>query len=551
MGADRSRQAFDYVVVGSGFGGGVSAMRLAEKGYRVLVLERGKRFEDKDFPRSNWNIRKFLWLPFLRCFGIQQISLLNGVMVLRWSGVGGGSIAYANVLEIPDDRLFAAPAWRHLADWKSVLMPHYHTAQRMLGVSKNPRLLEADAHLKEIATKMGRADTFRPTNVGVFFGPEGQEVPDPYFGGQGPPRRGCNFCGACMVGCRYNGKNSLPKNYLYFAEKHGAEILPESEVVDIRPLAAPQSDGARYEVVYRRSTGWLFRPARRIRACNVIVSGGVLATLKLLFHCRDTARSLPHISARLGDMVRTNNESLTGAFSRSLKVDYSKGVAITSVFQADNVTYIEPVRYPNGSSLMKILTFPMAATDGGLPLALLKLLWFALRHPLDFLRGWFLPGWAARTTILLVMQTEDNLMRLRQGRNLFTLFRRGLVAERDDGRAVPARLPIADEATRRLAAKKDGFAGVSVGAALLNIPLTAHILGGCPFGLDAAEGVVGLDCQVHNYPGLYVVDASTVPANPGINPSLTIAAMAEYAISLIQPKDGDSTAATAARSGQN
>jgi cholesterol oxidase len=550
MGADRSRQAFDYVVIGSGFGGGVSAMRLAEKGYRVLVLERGKRFEDKDFPRSNWNVRKFLWLPALRFFGIQQISLLNGVMVLRWSGVGGGSIAYANVLEIPDGRLFAAPAWRHLADWKSVLMPHYRTAQRMLGVAQNPRLLEADAQLKEIATELGRADTFRPTNVGVFFGPEGQDVPDPYFGGQGPPRRGCNFCGACMVGCRYNGKNSLMKNYLYFAEKHGAEILPEAEVVDIRPLAAPQPDGARYEVVYRRSTGWLFRPARRIRARNVIVSGGVLATLKLLFHCRDTARSLPRISAHLGDMVRTNNESLTGAFGRSLKVDYSKGVAITSVFQADDVTQIEPVRYPDGSSLMKLLTFPMAATDGGLPVTLLKLLWFALRHPVDMLRSYVLPGWAARTTILLVMQTEDNLMRLRQGRNLFTLFRCGLVAEHDADRIVPARLPVADEATRRLAAKRNGFAGLSAGAALLNIPLTAHILGGCPFGHDAAEGVVGLDCQVHNYPGLYVVDASTVPANPGINPSLTIAAMAEYAMNLIPPNNGG-TAATAARSGRN
>jgi len=551
MGADRSRQVFDYVVVGSGFGGGVSAMRLAEKGYHVLVLERGKRFEDKDFPRSNWNIWKFLWLPALRCFGIQQISLLNGVMVLRWSGVGGGSIAYANVLEIPDDRLFAAPAWRHLADWKSVLMPHYHTAQRMLGVAQNPRLLEADAHLKEIAAELGQADTFRPTNVGVFFGPEGQDVPDPYFGGQGPPRRGCNFCGACMVGCRYNGKNSLMKNYLYFAEKYGAEIRPESEAVDIRPLETPQPDDARYEVVYRRSTGCLFRPAHRVRARNVVVSGGVLATLKLLFHCRDTARSLPHLSPHLGDMVRTNNESLTGISSRNRKVDYSKGVAITSVFQADEVTHIEPVRYPNGSSLMKMLTFPMAATDGGLPVALLKLLWYDLRHPLDFLRVYVLPGWAARTTILLVMQTEDKLMRLRQGRNIFTLFRRGLVAEQDADRVVPARLPVADDATRRLAAKTDGIPGANTGAALLNIPLTAHILGGCPLGQDAAEGVVGIDCQVHNYPGLYVVDASTVPANPGINPSLTIAAMAEYAMSLIPPKNAGATAASAARSGQN
>jgi cholesterol oxidase len=341
------------------------------------------------------------------------------------------------------------------------------------------------------------------------------------------------------------------KNYLYFAEKYGAEIRPQANVADIRPLADPQSDGARYEVIYRRSTGWLFRPAHRVRTRNVVVSGGVLATLKLLFDCRDATGSLPGLSKRLGDMVRTNNESLTGAISRSRKVDYSKGVAITSVFQADEVTHIEPVRYPNGSSLMKMLTFPMAATDGGLPVTLLKLLWFALRHPLDFLRMWFLPGWAARTTILLVMQTEDNLMRLRRGRNLFTLFRRGLVAEHDADKIVPARLPVADEATRRLAAKTDGFAALSTGAGLLNIPLTAHILGGCPFGQDASEGVVGLDCQVHNYPGLYVIDASTVPANPGINPSLTIAALAEYAISLIPPRNAASTAATAGRSGKD
>lgn len=549
MGNVNSQQAFDYVIVGSGFGGSVAAMRLAEKGYRVLVLERGKRYEDKDFAHSNWNLRKFLWAPFIRCFGIQQISLLNGVMVLRWSGVGGGSLGYANVLEIPDDRLFAAPAWRHLADWKSILMPHYHTAQRMLGVVPNPKLLEADATLKSIATELGRANTFRPTNVGVFFGAEGQEMPDPYFGGEGPPRSGCDFCGACMIGCRDNAKNSLLKNYLYFAEKWGAKILPEAEVADIRPLTTPQSDGARYEAVYRRSTGWVLRPAHRVRARNVVVSGGVLATLRLLLHCRDTARSLPNISARLGEMVRTNNESLTGVSSRSSNADYSKGVAITSVFEADEVTRIEPVRYPRGSSLLKILTFPMAAADGGLSLSLLKLLWFVFRHPLDFLRVYFLPGWANRTTILLVMQTEDNLMRLRLGRNVFTLFHRGLVAQHDPDRIVPARLPVADEITRKLAYKADGIPGATNVAVLLDIPLTAHILGGCPFGRDAAEGVVGLDCQVHNYPGLYVVDACTVPANPGINPSLTIAALAEYAMSLIPPKDRASTTATADRSG--
>jgi cholesterol oxidase len=417
MGNSKPQEVFDYVVIGSGFGGSVAAMRLSEKGYSVLVLERGKRYEDNDFARSNWNIRKYLWAPAIRCFGIQQISILNGVMVLRWSGVGGGSLGYANVLEIPDDRLFAAPAWRDLADWKSILMPHYETARRMLGVAQNPRLLEADTALKEIAAEMGQADTFRPTNVGVFFGPEGQEMPDPYFGGDGPSRRGCNFCGACMVGCRNNGKNSLMKNYLYFAEKWGAQIRPEAEVIDIHPLMPQQSNGVRYEVVYRSSTGWLFKPSHRVRARNVVVSGGVLATLKLLFHCRDVTRMLPNISIHLGDMVRTNNEALNGVISRSRKVDYSKGVAITSVFQADEVTHIEPVRYPDGSSFMKLITMPLATSAGSIPMTLLRFLWFALRHPIDCLRAYALPGWASRTTILLVMQTTDNLMRLRLGRS--------------------------------------------------------------------------------------------------------------------------------------
>ena len=526
------QDTFDYVIIGSGFGGAVSAMRLSQKGYRVLVLERGKRYEDKDFPRSNWNIWKYLWAPPLRCFGIQQISILNGVMALRWSGVGGGSLGYANVLEIPDDRLFAAPAWRHLADWKGILAPHFQTACKMLGVTSNPNLREADNALKEIAAEMGQGHTFRPTHVGVFFGPEGEEVLDPYFGGQGPPRRGCNFCGACMVGCRYNGKNTMMKNYLYLAEKQGAEIQPEAEVVDILPLTPPQSDEARYEVIYRRSTAWLFKPAHRVRARNVVVSAGVLGTLKLLLRCRDATKSLPKLSPRLGDMVRTNSEALNGVINRNRRVDYSKGVAITSVIQADEVTCIEPVRYPEGSSFMKLVTFPLIGSGESGPVLLLKFLWFALRHPMDFLKAYVLPGWASRTTILLVMQTTDNLMKLRLGRSPYTLFRHGLVTDQ----TVPARLPIAHKTTRSFAAKTNGIPCVNMGEALLNIPLTAHILGGCPFGQDAAEGVIGLDCQVHNYPGLYVVDASIVPANPGINPSLTITALAEYAMSCVPLK---------------
>lgn len=537
-------ETVDFAIIGSGFGGSVSAMRLTEKGYRVLVLERGKRYLDGDFARSNWQVWKYLWLPALRCFGILELSLLRGVMILSGSGVGGGSLGYANVLMEPDDRLFEAARWRHLADWKAVLRPHYDTARRMLGVTANPRLGAADAVLKAIAEEMGRGDTFRPTDVGVFFGDAGGaggEVPDPFFGGGGPPRRGCIHCGGCMVGCRHNAKNTLVKNYLYFAEKWGAEVRPEAEVRDIRALPEGQPDGARYEVLYRRSTAWVPRPARRVRARNVIVSAGVLGTLGLLLRCREVTRSLPDLSPRLGDMVRTNSEALLGVISRDGAVDYSEGVAITSIFHADEVTRIEPVRYPAGSSLMRVLAAPLIEAGANRMARLLKFLGLGLRHPLNLLKLYVWPGWASRTTILLVMQTEDNRMRLSLGRGLLTLFRRGLASEPDAERTIPVKIDIGHQVTRAFARKINGIPAGSISEGLFNLPMTAHIMGGCPFGRNAEEGVLDLDCQVFNYPGLYVVDGSIIPANPGINPSLTIAALAEYAMSRIPPKEGPST----------
>lgn len=531
------REVFDYVVVGSGFGGSVSAMRLAEKGYSVLVLERGKRYRDQDFPFSNWIVWKFVWMPILRCYGIWEFTPMECGLVLHGAGVGGGSLCYAGVLEVPDDKLFENPAWRNLADWKTILAPHYETAKLMLGVTLNPKLSPADDILKQIAEEMGQGHTFRPTNVGFFFGPEGEEVPDPYFGGEGPRRRGCDHCGGCMVGCRNNAKNSLPKNYLYFAEKRGARILPECEVTDIKPLPAGEGDGARYEVEYHRSTAWLLKPEGRVRARNVVLSAGVLGTMKILFRCRDITRSLPNISPRLGDMVRTNSEALLGATARfGNKVDYSKGIAITSIFRADEVTCVEPVRFPDGSGFILLIAGPLFDKSPKALVRLARFLWEILRHPLDYLWGHNPFGWARRTTILLVMQTVDNRVRLRLGRSPLTLFRRGLVAKPDVEQALPPRVEIAHKVTRNFAAKINGIPAGSISETLLNMETTAHILGGCPFGRNAEEGVVGLDCQVHNYPGLYVVDGSIVPANPGVNPSLTITALAEYAMSKVPPK---------------
>jgi cholesterol oxidase len=530
----------DFAIIGSGFGGSVAALRLAEKGYRVLVLERGKRFNDDDYARHNWDLRRYLWMPALRCFGIQQMTFFKDVLVLHGSGVGGGSLVYANVLMEPSDELFSAPGWSDLADWQTILQPHYATARRMLGVTPNPHRWPADAALRALAHDLGRGESFRSTEVGVFFGEPGQEgrlVPDPYFDGQGPARAGCIQCGGCMVGCRHNAKNSLDRNYLYLAEKHGARIQPESEVTAITPLPDPQPDGARYAVQYRRTTAWMGRPTRTIRARHVVVAAGVLGTLRLLFHCRDEAGTLPAISARLGDRVRTNSEALLGVTSRSGQHDYSQGVAITSVIEADDVTHVEPVRYNPGSSFIRVLSAPLLDSGGSFVQRLWQTLLSGLQHPLDFLKVKFFAPWAQRTTILLVMQTVDNNLRIRLGRSLFTLFRRGLISERESGQMIAPDPAMTSALTRQFARKVDGVPQAAMTESLLGMASTAHILGGVPMGRTAEDGVVNTNCEVFNYPGLYVVDGAIVPANPGINPSLTITALAEYAMSQIPAKE--------------
>jgi cholesterol oxidase len=528
--------SFDFVIIGSGFGGSVSVMRLTEKGYSVLVLERGKRFEDHDFPKTNWNLPKYLWLPALRCFGIFQMTFLNGQLALHGSGVGGGSLTYANVLMEPDERLFQSPAWSHLADWKTLLQPHYETARCMLGVTRNPKLWYADRRMKEIAEELGKGETFHPTDVGVFFGEPGKEeqlVPDPYFHGEGPARAGCNHCGGCMVGCRYNAKNTLMKNYLYFAEKNGAQIIPEVTVTDIQPI----SRGAeRYEVIFK-STTHPFAKLQAVRARNVIVAAGALGTMALLFRCRDVTKSLQKISMKLGDQVRTNSENILGMTSRDRHIDYSKGIAITSIFQADEVTRIEPVRFSDGSSFHRLLTAPHVSGGSAL-IRFLKTIGKVIRHPVDFLYAKFFSPWARTSTILLVMQVDENLTNIRLGRNLFTLFRKGLVLRPNRNNAPPKQISIGNYVTRRLAQKTNGIPQAVFTDSLFNFPTTAHLMGGVSFGKNDHEGVIDLNFQVFNYPGLYVVDGSVMPANPGVNPSLTITALAEYAMSKIESKQG-------------
>ncbi|MFC2065121.1 GMC oxidoreductase [Chloroflexota bacterium] len=535
-------KVYDYIIIGTGFGGSVSAMRLAEKGYRVLMVERGKRFEDKDFPTSNWNIWKFLWLPMMRCFGIFEMTFLNGLLALHGSGVGGGSLMYANVLMEPDDHLYKAPSWSHLADWKKVLKPHYATARKMLGVTRNPRLFYSDEVMRSISDELGTGKTFEHTQVGVFFGEpgeEGIEFPDPYFNGEGPHRSACNYCGGCMVGCRYNAKNTLRKNYLYFAERQGVEILAETTVTDITPLVEKSFQdkdlpNARYQLSLISTTDILNKNKKHVYARNVIVSAGTLGTLKLLFHCREITGDLSKISSTLGDHVLTNHENILGVTARDRDRNHSEGIAIGSVFAADDITKVEPVRYSEKSSFIRVLTAPLIDSGTNIPLRILKTCWEVIKHPFDFIYAKFFSKWARYTIILLVMQTKENLTKLKFGRNFFTFGKKGLVIQPEFNKAHSSdKSNIANKVTRKVAEKMNGIPASAFTDSMFNFPTTAHIMGGAPLGLTDQEGVIGLDFQVHNYPGLYIVDGSVMPANPGINPSLTITALAEYAMSLV------------------
>jgi len=522
----------DFLIVGSGFGGSVSALRLSEKGYDVLVLEAGKRWRTEDFPKTNWNVRKFLWLPALFCYGIQRLTLLRDVLVLSGAGVGGGSLVYANTLLVPQDEAFNRGAWPRGTDWKQALAPHYETAKRMLGVVPNPHLWEGDRILLEFARNLGKEDTFRPTNVGVLFGERpGQSAGDPFFGGEGPERTTCTYCGGCMVGCRHGAKNTLDKNYLWFAEKLGAKVRPETLVTGIEE----DSQGG-WLVHTRRSTRHVFRGRRTFRARGVVLAAGALGTVNLLLKCREQ-RQLTHLSPALGGYVRTNSEIICGATARTDEVDYSRGIAIASGFHPDPDTYVEVVRYPKGSDVMSFLGTLLV--DGGTRLTRpLKWLGTCLSHPLDFLRTFNPRHWAQRSTIVLVMQNLDSAFRLVRARRWFWPFGRGLTSRRDPGQApIPSYLPIANQAARHIARQTGAFPSSSINEVVLNVPTTAHILGGASMGTTPEDGVIDARNRVFGYENLYVVDGSMIPGNLGVNPSLTITAMAEHAMSHVVLKD--------------
>jgi cholesterol oxidase len=525
---------YDVVIIGSGFGGSVAALRLVEKGYRVAVLEAGRRFADDEFPKTSWRVRKFLWAPALGCYGIQRITLLRAergaaggkarVLVLAGAGVGGGSLVYANTLYEPLADFYDDPQWRGITDWRTELAPHYDQAKRMLGVTTYPRSTAADRAMRAVADRMGVGDTFHPTPVGVFLGRPGETVPDPYFGGAGPARTGCTHCGSCMTGCRHGAKNTLVKNYLWLAEKAGVEVHPLTTAVAVRPAS-----GGGYEVETVRTGSLVRRRRRTFGADQVIFAAGALGTQRLLHEMRATG-ALPDLSPRLGELTRTNSEAILGASvplrrARKRGLDFSDGVAITSSFHPDPHTHIEPVRYGRGANAMGLLQ--TALIDGG-PRRALRLLGTIIRKPLTYLPMLSVRGWSERTVIALVMQSIDNSMTTRYRRR----FGRGQLRSRPGhGEPTPTWIPAGNEATRVLAEEIDGIAGGSITEAF-DIPLTAHILGGTPIGPTATDGVIDAYHRVFGHPGLHVVDGAAVTANLGVNPSLTIAAQAERAMSM-------------------
>ncbi len=517
MAPGAGKDHYDVLVIGSGFGGSVTALRLTEKGYRVGVLESGRRLGQEDFPKTNWNLRRFLWMPKLGLRGIQRISMLRDVMVLSGAGVGGGSLVYANTLYEPLPPFYTDRQWGHITDWKAELAPHYGQARRMLGVNEVPFDTPADEVMHQLADRFDVADTYHRTPVGVFFGEPGVTVADPYFGGEGPERTGCNHCGGCMVGCRFGAKNTLDRNYLYLAEKNGAEVHPERQVVDVVPRS-----GGGYEVRTRRPGAWVRKRERRFTADQVVFSAGVLGTLKLLLKLKDEGR-LPHLSDRLGHVVRTNSEAILVSVASSTDIDYSQGVAITSSIHLDEQTHVEPVRYPPGSNAMGTLTTILVDGGGRVPRQV-RFAYQVLRHPGAFFRSLSVRRWSERGVVLLVMQTLDNSLRV---------FRKGglLTTRQGHGEPNPTYIPVANEAARAAAEIMGGEPRGAWNEALLDVPTTAHILGGACIGDSPETGVIDPYHRLYGHPGLHVADASAISANLGVNPSLTITAMTERAMS--------------------
>ncbi|NOY07944.1 MAG: GMC family oxidoreductase, partial [Spirochaetes bacterium] len=513
-----AEKIYDYIVIGSGFGGSVSAMRLAEKGYSVLILEKGREFRNKDFPETNLNFSKYFWAPALKWFGFQKLTFFREVFILSGVGVGGGSLGYANTHMFPPDEFFNNPVWSHFKDWKETLKPFYEKARFMLGTTKNITFDRADEILKEVAKDMGRETSFGGVDVGIYFGDTEKET-DPYFKGLGPKRKGCDESAGCMVGCRQNAKNTLDKNYLFFAKKFGADIEAE------RMVERVEYEDNLYHLHTHCSTSRWKRGKRKYSARGLVVAGGVLGTMDLLLKQKYRYKTLTGLSDKLGENLRTNSETLCGVTSSGVKLNH--GIAISSVFNPDDNTHIEIVKYPDGSNTMKL--FATLATGSGPPvIRSIKLFLRILLNPFKFLKFIFDKNWANKSVIFLVMQSLDNSMKMIYKRFPF----KGISIRNKRENRVPAYIDIGQQVMYKYAEKVNGIPQNALTEVLFNMSTTAHILGGCPMGRSIDEGVVNEKFKAYGYPNMYILDGSIIPCNLGVNPALTITVLSEYAMSL-------------------
>ncbi|MFZ4545081.1 MAG: GMC oxidoreductase [Saprospiraceae bacterium] len=516
---------YDYIIIGSGFGGSVSALRLSEKGYKVLVIEKGKWFNKaEDFPKTNWNLRKWMWMPKLGLQGIFKMNFFRHVAVLSGVAVGGGSVVYANTLPVPKAGFFNTGHWQGLCDWEKELAPFYILAKKMLGADVHPYMSRSDKAMLSLAEEMGDKNAFHKADVAVYFGKVGVTVSDPYFDGKGPDRTGCNLCGGCMLGCRFNAKNTLDKNYLWLAQQHGTEIQAEMQVYDVKPIGVNGEQG--YEVFYKDSLSW-FPKKYKLKTKAVVFAGGVLGTLDLLLKLKTS--SLPLLSDELGRGLRTNSESLIGVTTFDKDVSFSEGIAIGSIVEIDENRHVEPVKYSEGSGFWRIFMAPMVQGNSIIT-RFYRMIKDLILHPVDNLRVFFVDNWSKRTHILLYMESIESTLQLKRSKNGF------LKTKMEAGKTPTAFNPMAQAIAKKIEKIVNGKAMVMSTETLLGIPTTAHILGGACMGKDAESGVIDFENKVFNYENMLICDGSAISANPGVNPSLSITAIAERAMSFIPPK---------------
>ena len=517
------KDSYDYIIIGSGFGGSVSALRLAKKGYSVLVIEKGKWFESTDFAKTNWNLRRWLWMPWLKCFGIQKLNFLRHISALSGVGVGGGSLVYANTLPKPKSPFFGQGSWAGLENWEEELSPFYDTAWKMLGASVNPVLAESDRAMQKLALQIGKAEHFAPTIAAVYFGEPDITVKDPYFDGKGPDRTGCINCGACMTGCRHNAKNTLDKNYLHLAQQLGVTILAENKVCSVKPLGEKGENG--YQVGFRKSTAY-FTSTHTVTAKGVVFAGGVVGTVPLLLKLKKTM--LPGLSARVGDMIRTNNEALIYTTTTDKNLELHKGIAIGSILEMDENSHLEPCRYGEGSGFWRITMLPMVSEKNPV-LRVLKLVILPFTAPLTWLKVFFVRDFGRSSTVLLFMQHLDSTLKLRLGFY-------GMKTQLEQGKAPTPFIPEAHRVAHIFSKIISAKPQIMVNEVFAGIPSTAHILGGACMGRSPEEGVIDSSNRVFGYENMYVFDGSMISANPGVNPSLTIMAISERGMSKIPIK---------------